>query len=92
MGMFFGDLKNDIIALDGKVMRGTLDKANGSPAIHLVSVWSVKNNMCFGQIKVSDKSNEITAIPKLLKLIHVEGGGLLLLLMLWGLSIKLVNK
>jgi hypothetical protein len=68
-----GDLKDDIIALDGKVMRGTLDKANGNPAIHLVSAWSVKNNMCFGQIKVSDKSNEITAIPKLLKLIDVEG-------------------
>ena len=68
-----GDLKNDIVALDGKVMRGTLDKANGNPAIHLVSAWSVKNNMCFGQIKVSDKSNEITAIPKLLKLIDIEG-------------------
>jgi len=67
-----GDLKNDIVALDGKVMRGTLDKANGNPAIHLVSAWSVKNNMCFGQIKVSDKSNEITAIPKLLKLIDIE--------------------
>jgi predicted transposase YbfD/YdcC len=68
-----GDLKDDIVALDGKVMRGTLDKANGNPAIHLVSAWSVKNNMCFGQIKVSDKSNEITAIPKLLKLIDIDG-------------------
>lgn len=68
-----GDLKDDIVALDGKVMRGTLDKANGNPAIHLVSAWSVKNNMCFGQIKVSDKSNEITAIPKLLELIDIEG-------------------
>lgn len=38
-----------------------------------MSAWSVKNNMCFGQIKVSDKSNEITAIPKLLKLIDIEG-------------------
>ncbi len=68
-----GDLKDDIVAIDGKVMRGTLDKANGTPAIHLVSAWSVKNNMCFGQIKVSDKSNEITAIPKLLKLLDIEG-------------------
>lgn len=68
-----GDLKDDIVALDGKVMRGTLDKANGNPAIHLVSAWSVKNNLCFGQIKVSDKSNEITAIPKLLKLLDIEG-------------------
>lgn len=68
-----GDLHDDIVALDGKVMRGTLDKANGNPAIHLVSAWSVKNNLCFGQIKVSNKSNEITAIPKLLKLLDIEG-------------------
>lgn len=68
-----GDLRDDIVALDGKVMRGTLDKANGNPAIHLVSAWSVKNNLCFGQIKVADKSNEITAIPKLLKLLDIEG-------------------
>ncbi len=68
-----GDLHDDIVALDGKVMRGTLDKANGNPAIHLVSAWSVKNNLCFGQVKVSDKSNEITAIPKLLKLLDIEG-------------------
>jgi predicted transposase YbfD/YdcC len=68
-----GDLKDDIVALDGKVMRGTLDKANGNCAIHIVSAWSVKNNMCFGQVKVSDKSNEITAIPKLLALLDIEG-------------------
>jgi hypothetical protein len=57
-----GDFKDDIVALDGKVMRGTLDKANGNPTIQLVSAWSVKNNMCFGQIKVSDKSNEINCL------------------------------
>jgi predicted transposase YbfD/YdcC len=68
-----GSLKGDIVALDGKVMRRTLDKANGNPAIHLVSAWSVQNNLCFGQVKVSDKSNEITAIPKLLELLDIEG-------------------
>jgi predicted transposase YbfD/YdcC len=68
-----GDLDGDIVALDGKVMRRTLDKVNGCPAIHLVSAWSVQNNLCFGQVKVSDKSNEITAIPKLLKLLDIEG-------------------
>ena len=60
------DFNQDVVAIDGKVMRRTLDKANGNPAIHLVSAWSVENNFCFGQVKVSDKSNEITAIPKLL--------------------------
>jgi predicted transposase YbfD/YdcC len=68
-----GDLDDDIVALDGKVMRRTLDKVSSCPAIHLVSAWSVKNNLCFGQVKVSDKSNEITAIPKLLKLLDIEG-------------------
>ncbi|MCH9691200.1 MAG: ISAs1 family transposase [Gammaproteobacteria bacterium] len=67
-----GELKDDIVAIDGKVMRRTLDKANSNPAIHLVSAWSVKNNLCFGQVKVSDKSNEITAIPKLLELLDIE--------------------
>jgi len=68
-----GSLNGDIVALDGKVMRRTLDKANGNPAIHLVSAWSVKNNLCFGQVKVSDKSNEITAIPALIKMLDIEG-------------------
>jgi predicted transposase YbfD/YdcC len=68
-----GNLDGDVVALDGKVMRRTLDKANGNPAIHLVSAWSVQNNLCFGQVKVSDKSNEITAIPVLLKLLDIEG-------------------
>ncbi|OED43329.1 hypothetical protein AB833_04025 [Chromatiales bacterium (ex Bugula neritina AB1)] len=68
-----GELSGDIVAIDGKVMRRTLDKANDNPAIHLVSAWSVKNNLCFGQVRVSDKSNEITAIPKLLQLLDIEG-------------------
>ncbi|MCG3469210.1 ISAs1 family transposase [Xenorhabdus bovienii] len=66
-------ISDDIIALDGKTLRGTLDKANGAPALHLVSAWSVANQLCFGQVKVSDKSNEITAIPKLLALLDIGG-------------------
>lgn len=68
-----GKLADDIVAIDGKVMRRTLDKASGAPAVHLVSAWSVQNNLCFGQVKVSDKSNEITAIPALIKLLDIEG-------------------
>ena len=64
--------KEGIIALDGKVMRRTLDKASGMSATHLVSAWSVENNFCLGQIKVADKSNEITAIPVLLDLIDIK--------------------
>ena len=85
-----GSLKGDIVALDGKVMRRTLDKANGNPVIHLVSAWSVKNNLCFGQIKVSHKSNEITAIPKLLELLDIEGATITT--DAWGASFRLPNK
>ena len=66
-------LCDDIVALDGKVMRRTLDKANGNPAIHLVSAWSTQNNLCLGQVLVDDKSNEITAIPKLIEILDIEG-------------------
>lgn len=68
-----GDLNGDTVSIDGKTMRGTLDKASGASAIHLVSAWSAKNNLCFGQIKVDEKSNEITAIPLLLDLLDIKG-------------------
>ena len=68
-----GNLKDDIVSIDGKCMRRTLDKASGASAIHLVSAWSAKNNLCFGQIKVDEKSNEITAIPLLLDLLDIKG-------------------
>ncbi|PKG36903.1 ISAs1 family transposase, partial [Psychromonas sp. Urea-02u-13] len=45
----------------------------GAKAIWLVNAWSVANNMCFGQIQVDEKSNEITAIPKLLELLDIKG-------------------
>lgn len=64
--------KEGVIALDGKVMRRTLDKVSGISATHLVSAWSVENNFCLGQVKVSDKSNEITAIPVLLELLNIK--------------------
>ncbi len=68
-----GNLRDDIVSIDGKAMRRTLDKASGASAIHLVSAWSAKNNLCFGQIKVNEKSNEITAIPLLIDLLDIKG-------------------
>ena len=68
------NLNKDIVAIDGKVLRGNLCKLSKCPALYLVNAWSVKNNLCLGQIKVSDKSNEITAIPRLLVLLDIEGG------------------
>ncbi|MCP4985849.1 MAG: ISAs1 family transposase [Colwellia sp.] len=64
--------KEGVIALDGKVMRRTLDKASGMSATHLVSAWSVENNFCLGQVKVADTSNEITAIAVLLELLTIK--------------------
>ncbi|WP_133309786.1 ISAs1 family transposase [Parashewanella spongiae] len=66
-------IDEDIIPLDGKTLRRTLDKVNEVPAIHIVNAWSVKNNLCLGQMKVDGKSNEITAIPKLLELLDIKG-------------------
>ncbi|MFC0180247.1 ISAs1 family transposase [Thorsellia kenyensis] len=64
---------NDIIAIDGKTLRGTADKKNNANPIHLVNAWSVENQLCFGQVRVSDKSNEITAIPTLIKMLDIKG-------------------
>ena len=63
----------DVIALDGKTIRGSFDKSMGKTAIHMVSAWSAKNGVVLGQRKVDDKSNEITAIPKLLELLDMTG-------------------
>lgn len=62
-----------IIALDGKTVRHSFDKALGKAAIHMVSAWSSANRLILGQVKVDDKSNEITALPKLLALLVIKG-------------------
>ncbi|MCI0357842.1 MAG: ISAs1 family transposase, partial [Planctomycetaceae bacterium] len=62
-----------LIAIDGKTLRGSADLANGQAALHLVSAWAEANHLVLGQVAVQDKSNEITAIPELLKLIDVAG-------------------
>lgn len=62
-----------VIALDGKTLRRSFDKALGKSAIHMVSAWSAHNHLILGQVKVDDKSNEITAIPKLLRLLVLKG-------------------
>lgn len=61
-----------VIALDGKTVRGSASNL-GSSKLHIVSAFCTKNEMSLGQVKVGDKSNEITAIPELLDLIDVEG-------------------
>ena len=62
-----------LIAIDGKTIRRSLDVANGKAAIHMVSAWCAANHMVLGQLATDAKSNEITAIPELLKLLDVQG-------------------
>jgi predicted transposase YbfD/YdcC len=64
---------NGVIALDGKTIRHSYDKTLGKSAIHMVSAWSASNHLILGQVKVDDKSNEITALPKLLQLLIIKG-------------------
>lgn len=63
----------EVIAIDGKALRKSFDKASKKSAIHMVSAFASATKLVLGQQKVSDKSNEITAIPKLLDLLSLEG-------------------
>jgi predicted transposase YbfD/YdcC len=65
-------LPGDVIALDGKTERRTHDRAIDLAPLHIVSAWSTANSLVLGQIRVDDKSNEITAIPLLLELLDVQ--------------------
>ena len=63
----------DIVAIDGKTLRGSGDQDKELSPIHMVSAWSACNQMVLGQVKTNEKSNEITAIPELLDVIDVAG-------------------
>lgn len=62
-----------IIAIDGKTLRRSFDAASSKSAIHMVSAWATANHVSLGQVVVDAKSNEITAIPKLLELLEISG-------------------
>ena len=63
--------KGQVIAIDGKTVRRSHDRTIGKDAIHMVSAWASTNGITLGQRKVDEKSNEITAIPELLRLLNV---------------------
>ncbi|NES69844.1 MAG: ISAs1 family transposase [Okeania sp. SIO2D1] len=63
----------EVIPIDGKTLRGSYDRNKGKSALHLVSAWSSEQSLVLGQVKVEDKSNEITAIPALLELLDLSG-------------------
>jgi predicted transposase YbfD/YdcC len=62
-----------LMGIDGKTMRRSFAKRSGKAALHLVTAWSSENGLTLGQIACEDKSNEITAIPELLKLLSLRG-------------------
>ena len=66
-------IKGGLIAIDGKQLRRSYDKHSNSYPIHMVSAWANENGLVLGQLKISDKNNEITAIPKLLEMLDICG-------------------
>ena len=65
--------KGQVVALDGKTLRGSHKREAGKDAIHLVNAWAVSTGIVLGQRKVDGKTNEISAIPELLRLLNVSG-------------------
>lgn len=65
--------EGQVIAIDGKTLRRSFDAASSKAAIHMVSAWATANHISLGQVVVDAKSNEITAIPKLLEILELSG-------------------
>ncbi len=63
----------EVVPIDGKTLRHSFDTELGLSPIHMVSAWATTNRLVLGQLKVADKSNEITAIPELLKTLDIAG-------------------
>lgn len=62
-----------VVAIDGKTLRRSFDASSSKAAIHMVSAWATANHISLGQVVVDEKSNEITAIPKLLEMLELSG-------------------
>ena len=68
-----GVLPAQVVALDGKALRGSRDKWAGKGPIYMVSAWAAENRLVLAQAKVDEKSNEITALPELLRCLAISG-------------------
>ena len=65
--------EGEVVAIDGKTLRHSFDRVQEKSAISMVSAWATNNRLVLGQVKVDEKSNEITAIPELLKVLSLRG-------------------
>jgi predicted transposase YbfD/YdcC len=69
----FSEHCQGVVAIDGKVLRRSFDRASGKSAVHMVSAWGCEQRLVLAQIATDAKSNEITAVPKLLKMLTLKG-------------------
>jgi predicted transposase YbfD/YdcC len=66
-------ISGEVVAIDGKTICGSKDIPKNKRAVHVVSAWASQNGLVLGELATAEKSNEITAIPELLKLLHLKG-------------------
>ena len=69
----FSETVQGVVAIDGKVLRRSFDRASGKSALHMVSAWGCEQRLVLAQIATDAKSNEITAVPKLLEMLSLKG-------------------
>lgn len=70
---FAGCLRGQGVAIDGKTLRGSFDTASGKSPLHLITAFAGSTRLCLRQMSVGEKSNEIPAVPALLKLLELDG-------------------
>ncbi len=73
LAAFRSAVDRELVAIDGKTLRGSFDTASAQQPLHLVSAWASQARLVLGQVAVAQKSNEITAIPALLELLDLQG-------------------
>jgi len=69
----FSEQLQGVVAIDGKVLRRSFDRASGKSALHMVSAWGSEQRLVLAQIATDAKSNEITAVPRLLRMLALKG-------------------
>lgn len=69
----FSEQYQGVVAIDGKVLRRSFDRSSGRQALHMVSAWGCEQRLVLAQIATDSKSNEITAVPKLLEMLSLKG-------------------
>jgi len=69
----FAEALQGVVAIDGKTLRRSFDRAAGKSPLHMIHAWSAEQRLLLGQLAVDGKSNEITAVPKLLDLLSLKG-------------------